>query len=90
LSTNKGQTGDYGYYWNGEKLVVKLYFEVANKRQAPLIVFDVTFADGKFDPADFSARSREYVPSAEKKKMLLQAGLNIGKIAQGSQLVDLA
>jgi hypothetical protein len=89
LRTNRGQNGDYGYYWNGEKLIVKLYFEVENKRQAPLIVFNVRFASGKFNHADFSVGSWEYVPFPEKKKMLLQAGLNIWKISQGSLLVEL-
>ena len=89
LCTNKGQNGDYGYYWNGERLIVKLYFEVENKRQAPLIVFNVGFASGRFDQADFSVGSRGHVPYQEKKKMLLQAGLNIWKISQGSELVKL-
>jgi len=89
LCTNKGQNGDYGYYWNGEKLIVKLYFEVENKRQAPLIVFNVRFASGKFNDSDFSVGSQEHVPFSEKKKMLFQAGLNIWKIQNGSKLVKL-
>jgi uncharacterized membrane protein len=89
LLTNKNQNGDYGYYWNGERLIVKLYFEVENKRQAPLIVFNVRFASGKFDQADFSVGSRDHVPVSEKKKMLLQAGLNIWRISEGSELVKL-
>jgi len=90
LCTNKGANGDYGYYWNGERLIVKLYFEVENKRQAPLIVFNVRFASGKFDQADFSVGSRDQVPFTEKKKMLLQAGVNIWKISQGSQIVKMS
>lgn len=89
LLTNREQDGNYGYYWNGAKLIVKLYFEVERKIQAPLIVFDVRFASGKFDHADFSAGTREHVPFWEKKRMLLQAGLNIWKIQKDSKLVKL-
>jgi hypothetical protein len=89
LLTNKEQDGNYGYYWNGEKLVVKLYFEVENKVQAPLIVFDVRFASGKFNHTDFSAGTREHIPFSEKKRMLFQAGLNIWKIRKDSKLEEL-
>jgi len=89
LFTNGEQEGKYGYYWNGEKLVVKLYFEVENKIQAPLIVFDVSFASGEFNPTDFSAGTREHVPFWEKKRMLFQAGLNISKIHNDSRLEKL-
>jgi uncharacterized membrane protein len=90
LCVNTGANGDYGYYWNGERLIVKLYFEVEKKIQAPLIVFNVRFASGTFNVADFSVASRDHVPYSEKKKMLLQAGLNIWKISEGSKLVELA
>jgi hypothetical protein len=83
------QEEEYGYYWNGEKLVVKFYF-VANKREAPFIVFDVSFAAGKFDSEDFSVASVDHIPFSDKKKMLVQAGANMCKIIAGSQLIPLA
>jgi uncharacterized membrane protein len=91
LYTNSQTDGNYGYYWNGTNLIVKLYFEVEQKIQAPLIVFDVRFAAGKFDYADFSPGTCEqYVPLWQKKRMLLQAGRNIWTIKQGATLLGLA
>ncbi len=89
LCRNDDPNPDYGYYWNGNKLVVKLYFKVPEKREAPFIVFNISFASGKFDDADFSITCLTHVPFSEKKKMLVQAGVNICKIVKTSQLVQL-
>jgi len=80
---------DYGYYWNGNKLIVKLYFRVPEKREAPFIVFNTSFASGKFDDADFSITCLTHVPFSEKKKMLVQAGVNMCKIGKNAQLAQL-
>lgn len=90
LCKNSDPDVDFGYYWNGKKLIVKIYFKVPEKREAPFIVFDVSFASGKFDDADFSVTCLDHVPSAEKKKMLVQAGMNICRIVKASELVPLA
>jgi hypothetical protein len=90
LCKYRDEDGDYGYYWNGEKLIVKLYFDVANKRDAPFIVFNVSFAAGKFDDEDFSVASLTHIPFSDKKKMLVQVGANMCKIIRGATIVPLS
>lgn len=77
---------NYSYYWNGEKLVVKVYFGIKNKRTAPLIVFNTSFACGKFHIREFSPGSGlHYMPQPEKKQMLIQAAVNIDDIITRAQ-----
>jgi hypothetical protein len=46
--------GDFGFYWNGNQLIVKLYLALVDNVEAPMIVFDTSFATPQFDILDFT------------------------------------
>lgn len=47
-------TPEFGFYWNGRSLVVKMYFQAVQNVEAPLIAFDTIYASQRFDVRDFT------------------------------------